>query len=163
MFGGMDSRGLGKLVIGIGNEFRGDDAAGLLTAKRIGELKLPGIEIIESGGDIAALLELWKKADLAIAIDAVFSGELPGKIYRFEPITEAIPQKLFSKHSTHDFGLVEAIELSRVLDILPRKLIIYGIVGASFKPGDGLSKEVELAIEKIIPKIVEDISKTIDS
>jgi hydrogenase maturation protease len=158
MFSGMDSRGFSKLVIGIGNEFRGDDAAGLLTARRIAELKLSRIETIESGGDIAALLALWKDADLVIVIDAVLSGEQPGKIYRFEPLSEPIPQKLFSKRSTHDFGLVEAIELSRALDTIPKKLIVYGIAGQSFEHGAGLSHEVAVAIEEIIPKIVEDIS-----
>jgi hydrogenase maturation protease len=158
MFSGMDTRGFGKIVIGIGNEFRGDDAAGLVTARRIAELKLSRIEIFESGGDIAALLSLWKDTKFVIVIDAVFSGEQPGKIYRFKPINEPIPQKLFAKRSTHDFGLVEAIELSRALDTLPQKLIVYGIVGASFQPGEGISPEVALAIERIIPKIVEDIS-----
>jgi hydrogenase maturation protease len=158
MFGGMGSRDQGRLVIGIGNEFRGDDAAGLLVARRIKEQNLPDIEIVESSGDIAALLELWREAELVIVIDAVSSGETPGKVYRFEPIREPIPQKLFSRRSTHDFGLVEAIELSRALDSLPEKLIVYGIVGTDFEPEDCVSEAVALAIEEIIPKILKDIS-----
>jgi hydrogenase maturation protease len=158
MLPGMESRGLKKLIIGIGNEFRGDDAAGLLVARKLVKLQPSGVEIIESNGDSAALLELWRGSDLVVVIDAVFSGESPGKIYRFEPISNPIPQKLFSKSSTHDFGLVEAVELSRALDSLPKQLIVYGIVGATFDPGAGLGEHVASAIEEIASKVLEDIS-----
>jgi hydrogenase maturation protease len=160
MFSGMDFPGASasKLVIGVGNEFRGDDAAGLLVVRRITEQQLSDIEVVESSGHSAALIELWRGAELVVVVDAVSSGEKPGKVYRFEPIKEPIPQKLFSNRSTHDFGLVEAVELSRALDSLPKKLIVYGIVGTAFEPGDGISEEVALAIEAIIPTIIEDIS-----
>jgi hydrogenase maturation protease len=158
MLPGMESRGLKKLIIGIGNEFRGDDAAGLLVARKLVKLQPSGVEIIESNGDSAALLELWRGSDLVVVIDAVFSGESPGKIHRFEPISNPIPQRLFSKSSTHDFGLVEAVELSRTLDILPKQLIVYGIVGKTFDPGAGLGEHVASAIEEIASKVLEDIS-----
>ena len=160
MFSGMDFPGAGasKLVIGVGNEFRGDDAAGLIVARRIIEQQLSDIEVVESGGHSAALLELWRGAELAVVVDAVSAGEKPGKVYRFEPIKEPIPQKLFSNRSTHDFGLVEAVELSRALGSLPKKLIVYGIVGATFELGESISEEMALAIEEIIPIIVAYIS-----
>jgi hydrogenase maturation protease len=158
MLPGMDSRGLKKLIIGIGNEFRGDDAAGLFAARKLAKLQPSGVKIIESNGDSATLLELWRGSDLVVVIDAVFSGETPGKIYRFEPISNPIPQKLFSKNSTHDFGLVEAVELSRALGSLPKKLIVYGIVGKAFNPGANLSEQVALAVEEITSKVLEDIS-----
>ena len=48
-----------RLVIGIGNDFRGDDAAGLMVARRLRGTPLHDVEIVESAGDAAALMELW--------------------------------------------------------------------------------------------------------
>ena len=41
-----------RLVIGIGNAARGDDAAGLIAARRLGG-------VLERGGDPLALLDVW--------------------------------------------------------------------------------------------------------
>jgi hydrogenase maturation protease len=159
MFTGMDSpgAGFGRLVVGIGNDFRGDDAAGLLAVRRLAELNLSGVKIVEFDGDSAALMELWKGLDLIIVVDAVSSGEKPGRIYRFEPINEPLPGGLFSKSSTHDFGLMQAIELSRALGAFPKRVIVYGIEGTSFEPGSKISEGVASAIEKVILKIRGDL------
>ena len=55
MFNGMNSPGTAftRLVIGIGNDYRGDDAAGFVVSRKLAELKLSDIEIIESNGDSA--------------------------------------------------------------------------------------------------------------
>lgn len=39
------------LIIGIGNEFRSDDAAGLIAARKIRQLNLNGADVIENNGD----------------------------------------------------------------------------------------------------------------
>src|SRR5579859_6692999 len=69
------------LIIGIGNEYRGDDAAGVAAARRIREAGLDGVAMIENNGDGAALIEAWKCADNVIVIDAVQSGAPPGAIH----------------------------------------------------------------------------------
>jgi hydrogenase maturation protease len=160
MFTGMDSPGAGsgRLVVGIGNDFRGDDAAGLLAARKLAELNISDVRIVESGGDGAAIMELWQGLDLAIVIDAVSSGEKPGIVYRFEPLTGPIKSGLFSRGSTHDFGLLQAVELSRAMGAFPRRLIVYGIAGASFRPGTGISDDVSSAIEKLISRVLEDLA-----
>ena len=45
------------LVIGLGNAARGDDAAGLVAARRLGG--------VEHEGDLLALLDVWEGADSA--------------------------------------------------------------------------------------------------
>lgn len=62
------------LVIGIGNEYAQDDAAGLLVARKLREEVPDNIRIIESGGEGASLIEAWKSASSAIVIDGVLSG-----------------------------------------------------------------------------------------
>ncbi len=133
------------LIIGIGNEYRSDDAAGLLVVRLLHETALPQARVIEHGGEGAALLEEWTGADALIMVDAVASGAAPGTIHRFDARTHPLPACLRS-HSTHAFSVAEAVELARSLGRLPARVIVYGIEGHDFAAGVGLSPEVEAAV-----------------
>jgi hydrogenase maturation protease len=65
------------LIIGIGNEYRSDDAAGLLAARKIRTLGIKGLDVTENNGDGADLIEKWTGRNFVILIDAVLSG-FPG-------------------------------------------------------------------------------------
>ncbi|HET9738341.1 MAG TPA: hydrogenase maturation protease [Solirubrobacteraceae bacterium] len=129
------------MVIGIGNAARGDDAAGLITARRLGGL--------EHEGDPVALLDVWREADVAVVIDAVSSGAAPGTVYRFDATAAPLPAQLRGSSSTHALGLAEAIELGRTLGRLPRRLIVYGIEGERFEAGAELTPAVAAAVEAV--------------
>ena len=147
------------LLIGIGNEYRGDDSIGLNVIRALEEQKLPDTLLIESSGGGAVLIEMLSSVRIAILIDAVSSGGKPGTIYRFDATTQPIPAKL-SFQSTHVFGVAEAIELARVLDRLPRSLIVYAIEGENFSPGVGLSSKAREAVQKVVEQVnceVQDI------
>lgn len=133
------------LIIGIGNELRSDDAAGLIAARRIKKLGLKDADVVESKGDGADLIDSWTGRNHVILIDAVLSGSAPGTIHRLELGKSILPTEFF-KFSTHLFSIPQAIYLSASLGKLPEKMIILGIEGCSFDPGTGLSKEVEDAI-----------------
>lgn len=136
------------LVIGIGNELRSDDAAGLIAARNIKELGLKDTDVMESNGDGADLIDSWTGRHHVILIDAVLSGSAPGTIHRLELGKSILPTEFF-KFSTHLFSIPQAIYLSASLGKLPEKMTILGIEGCSFDPGTGLSKEVESAINNI--------------
>ena len=155
----MDSASRKNLIIGIGNEFRGDDAVGIVVALKLHERGIPAYEIIAYSGEGSGLVTIWKDAEKVIVIDAAFSGAEPGTIFRFEAGKDLIPVKLFKGYSTHAIGLAEAIELSTTLDTLPRKLIIYGIEGKLYETGSGLSPEISQGADKIIARIIEEISE----
>src|SRR5215510_4588094 len=132
------------LIIGIGNEYRGDDAAGLIVARRLKERFANSVIVLEQSGDGAALMEAWRGAETVIIIDATLSGAEPGTIRRFDANTRPIPKTSF-RCSTHAFGVAEAIELARALGNIPQRLMVYGIEGKNFAAGVGLSAEVEKA------------------
>ena len=136
------------LIIGIGNEYRGDDAAGLIVARRLKERLADSVKVIEQSGDGAALMEAWQGAETVIIIDAVMSGAEPGTIHRLDAKTRPLPKDAF-RCSTHAFGVAEAIELSRAMGGLPRSLIVYGIEGKTFAAGVRLSPEVEGAVGEV--------------
>ena len=157
------------IIVGIGNEYRRDDAAGLLVVRRLKEYAneyaavrsaLPPLEIIEESGEGTALMEAWEGADFAIVVDAVYGEQSPGGIYRGvfagEELSPPLPPN-FHRHSTHAFGLGEAIELARSFGTLPPKVIVYGIEVADVTAGMGVSPEVEATIDHVVGAILMDL------
>ena len=144
------------LVIGIGNEYRSDDGVGLAIIRALKEKNLPGTQLTECAGDGMNLIETWKVAKVVILIDAVSSESEPGTIFRFNALTGPIPTHL-SFHSTHAFGVAEAIELGRTLHQLPPYLLLFGIEGKNFAAGTNMSPEVENAIQEVIEQVTREI------
>jgi hydrogenase maturation protease len=140
------------LIIGIGNEYRGDDAIGLIVARRLKGRLPDSSTVLEQSGEGAALMEAWRGVETVIIIDAVISGAEPGTIRRLDAKTQSLPKDAF-RCSTHAFGVAEAIELSRAMGELPRSLIVYGIEGKNFAAGVGLSPEVEKAACEAVRRV----------
>lgn len=145
------------LVIGIGNPFRQDDAVGLHIARELRKSVQEEISVVEKNGEATELMEAMENAEAVILIDAVQSGAEPGTLHRFDVSTNPLPKNCFSC-STHNMGLAESIELARALNRLPETVIVYGIEGDCFDPGEKLSQPVSKAVEKTAEKILRDIS-----
>lgn len=137
------------IVIGLGNEFRHDDAAGLVAARRLRER---GMAAEEHEGDLATLIDRWKGADGVILMDAVSSGAAPGTLHRLDVSTSPLPRELF-KSSTHALGLADAVELSRTLGTLPARVLVFGVEARDFTAGLGLSAEVERALSALVEEV----------
>jgi hydrogenase maturation protease len=138
-------------VVGVGNEWRGDDAAGIEVARRL-RAALPDVRVLEVGGDPAALLDAWEGGGEVVVVDAIRSGATPGTIHRLD--ASALPPGLRSA-STHALGLADAVELARALDRLPARLDLYGIEAGGLEPGAGLSPPVALAVEALCGELRE--------
>lgn len=132
------------LVIGLGNDLRGDDGAGARVVRALREsARSAGIDVRELPGEPVGLLEAWERHEAVIVVDAMRSGAPAGTIRRFELGEDPLRRTLRSSSSTHALSLEDALELGRVLNRLPAKLVIFAVEGASFETGDGLSPEVE--------------------
>jgi hydrogenase maturation protease len=140
-------------VIGVGNPLRGDDAAGLLVARRVRELAGAEMEVVELEGEPARLLDAWEGAELALVVDAVSSGGVPGETMRFDVSEEPLPRAATAA-STHALGLRDVVELGRALGRLPARLIIFGIEGAGFETGAPPSAAVMSAADVVAEAIV---------
>lgn len=123
-----------RLLIGLGNELRGDDAAGLLVARAARRQRAAGIGVVEREGEPIDLIGDWEWARAVVVADAVDSGGEPGRVYRVDAATGPLPAA-FAGPSTHALGLADAIELARALDRLPARLVVFGIEGGSFTAG----------------------------
>jgi len=144
------------LVLGVGNAYRGDDAVGLVVARRLQEDPLDGVTIVCTAGEGTALLALWQDTDAVVLVDAVWTGARPGTLHRFELSTQPLPA-LFSRVSTHAFGVAEAIELARALRQLPPALVVYGVEGAIFETGVGFSALVAAAVPQVITQVRQEL------
>jgi hydrogenase maturation protease len=145
------------LVIGLGNEFRSDDMAGLLVARRVRDRAPARVQVLEREGEPVGLLDEWAGAVLVVVVDAVESGGAPGQVHRFEPLTEPIPGS-FRRRGTHAVGLADAIELARAMDRLPAHLVVYGIEGAWFGSGTRCSPAVLAAVDETAERVLEELS-----
>jgi hydrogenase maturation protease len=132
------------IVIGIGHPDRGDDAAGLLVARRLAAGHSIPVEVRESGGDLLTLVDDWAGAEAVVLVDAVVGTGAPGDVHVIDLIAETAPGE--RNVSSHGFGLAEAVELSRALGTLPRALRLVGIESACFDIGTAPTPRVQAAI-----------------
>ena len=143
-------------IIGVGNPFRGDDAAGRAVARALRARALPGVTVLEATGEGGTLMDAWADADMVILVDAARAHGHPGTIHRFDVRQEALPAYFFH-YSTHAFSVAEAVQLAHALDQLPPTLLIYGIEGANFETGAGLSPMVEAAVSTVVDRVCADV------
>jgi hydrogenase maturation protease len=148
-------------IIGCGNCDRGDDAAGVLVARRLLELGVEtlgvenaGLEIIEHSGESFSLMDSWTGSDRVVLIDATAPSGTPGQIRIWNVPADRLPGDVFPC-STHAYGVREAVELACAMNLLPRILLVCGIEGKQFCFGAPLSPEVERAVETAARQLLE--------
>lgn len=130
-------------VVGVGNDLRGDDVAGLLTARHLRELRPPGISIEEWSGDVARLIEIIAEEEDVILVDACRWG----RVGQATSISTAEIDTL-SGMSSHGVGIGEALGIARALGPVAR-LRVWGIAGRSFALGDPVSAAVSRASRRL--------------
>ena len=95
---------------------------------------------------------------MAILVDAIAIASAAGLIHRFDATDEPVPGSVFGA-STHAFGLGETIELARTLGKLRGTVFVYGITGADFTAGEGLSASVATAVHRVGAEILHDLAQ----
>lgn len=139
------------LVIGLGSELRGDDAAGLLVARRLAARGLQGVDIRESTGDAVALAGALAGRERAVVVDAV-PGR-PGAVVELTPAELGVA----GAPSSHGLGVSEALALALVLGGVPDVRVI-GIGGRRFALGAQPSQEVVSAAEHVARLLEEELA-----
>jgi hydrogenase maturation protease len=145
-----------RVVIGVGNAYRGDDGAGLAVVERLRGRVPDGVEVVGFEQEPTRLMDAWDGADAVVVVDAVASGGEPGTLHRFDASADAVPARVF-RSSTHAFGVGDAVEIARALGTLPRRVLVYGIEGADFDAREGLSPRVEAAVGRLADTVLEEL------
>lgn len=148
----MDER---TLVIGVGNELRGDDAAGIAVARRLREA--PDLEVRELHGEPTGLLDAWEGRDAVVLVDTMRSGAQPGAIRRMDASQTRLPAELRGSTSTHAVGLGDTLELARAIGRLPARVVVYAIEGRRFEAGAPMSDAVRSGIDELAARVLDEI------
>lgn len=135
------------MIVGIGNSYRRDDAAGHVVAELLGLSD----GVVRHSGEPSSLIALWSGVEDLVLVDAIAAGGHPGRVVVIDAVREGIPAGLW--RSTHTLGPIEAVEIARALGLLPLRVTVIGIEGADFSWGAGLSPEVEAAVDEVVQKL----------
>jgi len=131
------------LLIGVGNDFAGDDAAGRLVARVL--QGTPGFDVAECHGAAADLVTLMEGRNRVLIVDACQSGAVVGTVHKIDALAGTLPGWLRSV-SSHGIGVAEGIELARIMGTLPAQVEIWAIEGAVFTVGAEPTAEVLAAV-----------------
>lgn len=147
------------LIGGIGNVLLGDDGVGpyilrLLESRyrfsdevELADLGTPALDLTHQ---IVGLRSL-------ILIDSVASDEdAPGTVvlYRKEEIMSVAPGERLDPHSP---ALSECLLTAEMLGASPEHVLLVGIVGETYEPGEPMSTAVRQSVEQAIQAILQEL------
>jgi len=135
-----------RLLIGIGNPDRADDAAGWDVAGRVSTWRTE-----RRMGSSFDLIDLWNDEDEVVIVDAMQSEAEPGTVRSFDGVDGALPFGVFT--STHSFGPAAVVELARTLDRLPRSLTVIGIEADELGIGMNMTPRVTEAVDRVAKEL----------
>jgi len=142
------------IVIGVGNEFRRDDAVGLAVVTQLCAMDLGSVDLAPTDGEPTRLIELWSGASIAVVVDAVrVTPATPGRIHRISAQHPSASTRGIA--NTHGIGLGDAVSLARALDLMPQRLFLYAIEVADTDFGIGMSAEVAAAVPTVAAEVAE--------
>lgn len=140
-------------VLAIGSP-HGDDQVAWRLVERLG--MRPSIN-----AHVVALSDPWRLhdhlegCDRLIVVDACAGLDNPGTISRLEWPDARIQQQ--HSHSTHGIGVADALQLAEKLELLPSKVILFGVELADCQPVGSLSEAAEVALSELEEMILLEI------
>jgi len=142
------------LVIGVGNELRGDDGAGIAVVRRLREGG--DVDVCELQGEPTGLLDLWHGRDAVVLVDTMRSGVPPAAIRRIDVGQTQLSSDVRGSTSTHAVGLADTLELARTIGRLPRQVVVYAIEGQRFETGGPMSDAVRSGIGELAARVLSE-------
>ena len=111
------------LVAGFGNVLRGDDGFGVEVVRRLQEVPLAGVDVIEVGtAGIRLAQELLTPYDRLVIVDAMARGGAPGTVY----VSEIESVEPAAEVDLHLAIPARALAVAKALGALPRRIFIVG-------------------------------------
>ncbi len=149
------------MVIGVGNLIQMDDGVGIHTLRELEKLDLPEeVELFDGGTLGIDLMPFIEGREKLIFIDSVKAEEKPGTIFKFEP--DDLNYDDAPKTSVHQIGLIESLQMISMIGKAPDKIVIFGVQPKTINWGEELTPEIQSAIPKLIPHLLQEIYKSVD-
>lgn len=148
------------LIGGIGNVLLGDDGVGPYVVRLLEALYVFGenVEIADLGTPALDLTHRISGVDTVILVDSVASEDGAGTVflYRKSDIVEEKPAQRLDPHSP---ALSECLMASQLLGFAPKSVLLVGIVGKSYEPGQSLSQPVQQSVGAAIEAILHELEQ----
>lgn len=134
------------MILGLGNLICRDDGVGPLMVERLaaGWEPAAGAELADGGTLGLSLMPLVERAESLLLIDAIAADAPPGTLVRLagEEVGPAVTHRL----SPHQIGVADLLDGLRLIDRLPSRVVLLGLVPASLGLGVGLTDEVAVGL-----------------
>jgi hydrogenase maturation protease len=146
-------------IIGVGQQWAGDDGVGIAVIRRLREMSVLSIDLVEAPDPTQLVTLLTDGANPVVIVDAVLDEGPAGRVLvdpqRPDPLSEHLL-------STHGLGVMEAIELARIAhpEEVSQEIFIVGItIQSAGRGGSVLSAAVADAVPPAAARALE-IAKT---
>lgn len=133
-------------VIGLGQDFAGDDAIGLVVAREL-QRSAAQVETI-TAKDATELVDLLATPARVVVVDGVVGAGTPGRVFELDP---AALDRGSAAVSSHALGVAQAVELARALhgaSMTPEIRFVGVAITRPTRSGEGLSPAVQSAVER---------------
>ena len=145
------------LVLGLGNILLQDEGAGVRLVERLEErCELPPeVEVLDGGTSGMDLFHIIADRDALIVCDAVRSKSPPGTVIRIAG--DELPAFFRTRLSPHQLGLSDVLAALTLLERVPPRVVLIGIVPQDLDLGVELSPKVQTALEDALPLVIAEI------
>ena len=146
------------LVLGLGNEYAGDDAVGVLAVRALRGKLAGGADVVESAASGLALLEVFAGYDRAVIADSIRTGRSPaGTIIE----VRLADLGLATAPSLHQAGIPELTAVARRLGMgFPDQTRVLAVeVAGPLMFGAPLSKSVAAAVAPLGRRVLEQVQR----
>ena len=146
------------LVLGLGNEYAGDDAVGVLVVRVLRDELTGDADVVESAASGLALLEVFAGYDRAVVIDSIRTGRHPAGTIVEAGLGEL---GLAIAPSLHQAGIPELAAVARRLGMgFPDRTRVLAVeIAGSPMFGAQLSKPVAAAIAPLGRRVLDQVRR----
>ena len=144
-------------LIGLGNEWAGDDAVGLEVARLMLPMKSEAFDVRLMGVPDYQMFDGLGADDLLLVVDACQSGAEAGVLmkYSLDELHDALTDKTLRHSSSHGLNLQHWLQMKQELEGIECKLEVYAIEIGQLEMGAGLSSAVASQAKLLADKLAD--------
>jgi hydrogenase maturation protease len=148
------------LIGGIGNILLGDDGVGPYVVRLLDALYAvaENVEIADLGTPALDLTQRIAGLHSVILVDSIASHDAPGTVVLYQK-SEIVRQTPSPRLDPHSPALCECLMAADMLGCSPQYVLLVGIVGKSYEPGDPLSSAVRESIGEAMEAILCELKR----
>ncbi len=136
----------------------GDEGVGIMVIQELAKRRFCGdVTFVDAGTAFFCIVSTLRDYDKLIIVDAVYGGGKAGTIYRFG--MDDVAAREDCGLSLHDFGVLESIQLERIVARFPRDVVFYGIEPQAVSFSLDVSLVCRKAVMCAVQKIMDDLGR----